>query len=557
VSALAAAKAALDAGRRTEALSSLLAAWRATRAPELAALVERLGAELAPTGKLPYGDPKAKLKDRLAAWIDAARAQDPTVLSPLLASLIDEKSAEAMQRLEALAGWDADPRIASTLAALVEKPPFQATSTRPFWKRAFETLRAHADPRARARLAAMDGRFLATLGGAASMAEVLEGMTRRTVAARDEQLPSLVRTLDDHERAQVAAIEAALATTAPAQRRDARAVSADELLAAVYANPDDDGARQVLADALQEIGDPRGEFIALQLSGPDGGDPKREKTLYKKHWKEWLGAAGKILKQDSIVFERGFLVEGVIHPRSNGDTRAAIGAPEWSTARRLRVNDGVPVFPPVDFETHPVLRGLRVYEGCSFPGAAAIATDSVPRPLEVLRVVRRYNDGLGGSSELPPKVARALSDAPALPHLRVLAIGGSVNGATLAEWSIVDRLEQLEFWDGWAALVPIQRRAPERLASLVLSTNSYNGLAEIRRSASGLDALTIRVGATANAWGYASMRLRQNVALLAGARLSTVRVPAAAATDEAFMAALRALDPGEIIFERNEDKDTR
>ena len=39
----------------------------------------------------------------------------------------------------------------------------------------------------------------------------------------------------------------------------------ESLFAAVYARPADDGARQVLADALQELGDPRGEFISLQL----------------------------------------------------------------------------------------------------------------------------------------------------------------------------------------------------------------------------------------------------------------------------------------------------
>ena len=39
----------------------------------------------------------------------------------------------------------------------------------------------------------------------------------------------------------------------------------DALYAAVYAAPDSDGPREVLADALQEMSDPRGEFIALQL----------------------------------------------------------------------------------------------------------------------------------------------------------------------------------------------------------------------------------------------------------------------------------------------------
>ena len=39
----------------------------------------------------------------------------------------------------------------------------------------------------------------------------------------------------------------------------------DALYAAVFAAPADDGPRLVLADALQEAGDPRGEFLSLAL----------------------------------------------------------------------------------------------------------------------------------------------------------------------------------------------------------------------------------------------------------------------------------------------------
>lgn len=561
VSPLAVARAGIEDGRHEEALAALLQSWRETRAPEVAALVETLGAalgaRLAPTGAQPFSDPKAKQRDRLAAWIEAARARRPAILSSLLANLIDGKSGEALQRLEALAGWDADPRVASTLAALVEKPPFQAGSTRPFWTRAFQTLREHADPRARARLAAMEGKFLATLGGAASMAAVLEGMARRAVADLDEQLPGLTRALDDGERAAVAAIEAALAAApvAPQTSKSRAAATIAELYAVVYANPDDDGARQVLADALQEIGDPRGELIALQLSGPASADPKREKALYKKHVKEWLGAAGKILKQDSIVFERGFLAEGVIHPRSNGDARNAVGAPEWSTARRLRVNDGVPAFPPIEFETHPVLRGLRLFDNVSYRGATAIVTDGVERPLEVLRVARRYNDGLGQGvgAALPPELVRAFFEAPALPRLRVLGLGGALAPETLqaiTEAPLLDRLEELELDDGWRTVGPIQRRAPARLRRLVVARGGYRGDAELTRSdATGrLDELRIAT-AQPNQWSYASNQLTAAMAQLRGATLSRVRLPAMARDDQRFMTALEAVAPGEIVFD--------
>ncbi|MBA2541405.1 MAG: TIGR02996 domain-containing protein [Deltaproteobacteria bacterium] len=57
--------------------------------------------------------------------------------------------------------------------------------------------------------------------------------------------------------------------------------NAAELFAAVYASPDDDGPRSVLADLLQEQGDPRGEFIALQLAREE--DPARESAAEAEH----------------------------------------------------------------------------------------------------------------------------------------------------------------------------------------------------------------------------------------------------------------------------------
>ena len=44
--------------------------------------------------------------------------------------------------------------------------------------------------------------------------------------------------------------------------------SIEQLFAEVYANPDDDQVRRVLADALLATGDPRGELILFQLE-PD------------------------------------------------------------------------------------------------------------------------------------------------------------------------------------------------------------------------------------------------------------------------------------------------
>jgi uncharacterized protein (TIGR02996 family) len=70
----------------------------------------------------------------------------------------------------------------------------------------------------------------------------------------------------------------------------------DVLLQRVIAAPDDLHARQVYADALHEQGDPRGEFIQLQLQAEalSPGDPNRAKAeraaakIEKAHRRAWL-----------------------------------------------------------------------------------------------------------------------------------------------------------------------------------------------------------------------------------------------------------------------------
>lgn len=85
----------------------------------------------------------------------------------------------------------------------------------------------------------------------------------------------------------------------------------EALLRQIGANRDDDAPRAVYADMLQQRGDPRGEFIQLQLLAaqrkltPD--ERKRHNALLKEHKQRWLGPfAGTSGDQ---IFERGFLVE--------------------------------------------------------------------------------------------------------------------------------------------------------------------------------------------------------------------------------------------------------
>lgn len=85
--------------------------------------------------------------------------------------------------------------------------------------------------------------------------------------------------------------------------------NAERLWQAVYDAPDDDAPREVLSDFLQEQGDPRGEFIALQLREHRGeatdADIARAQALTKEHGKAWLGPLRPIVSRAEM--RRGFL----------------------------------------------------------------------------------------------------------------------------------------------------------------------------------------------------------------------------------------------------------
>jgi uncharacterized protein (TIGR02996 family) len=71
----------------------------------------------------------------------------------------------------------------------------------------------------------------------------------------------------------------------------------DALEAALAENPDDLATHMAYADWLSDQGDPRGEFIQVQLALEDPKVPaakrknlqKKEKALFKKHGRDWLG----------------------------------------------------------------------------------------------------------------------------------------------------------------------------------------------------------------------------------------------------------------------------
>jgi uncharacterized protein (TIGR02996 family) len=94
-------------------------------------------------------------------------------------------------------------------------------------------------------------------------------------------------------------------------------MTSDELAfrRAVIDNPADDLPRLVFADWLDERGDPRGEFIRVQVELARGPAPARfadledrERELIYRHRSTWLGHLDRDWRGDA-VFERGFVAE--------------------------------------------------------------------------------------------------------------------------------------------------------------------------------------------------------------------------------------------------------
>lgn len=110
----------------------------------------------------------------------------------------------------------------------------------------------------------------------------------------------------------------------------------DALFAAVYANPYADAPRAVLADHLLEAGDPRGEFITLQLAKQRGAlshaATRRERQLLEAYEQVWLGQLAHVVMPMTTEWERGFLLSA--QARLHGET---VGDPRWGTVMRLRL----------------------------------------------------------------------------------------------------------------------------------------------------------------------------------------------------------------------------
>ncbi len=324
---LAAARAAAAKSDWAKALTALLAAWRETPAPQIADAIEAISARACAGMEAPTAT-TAKLRN--AAWDALAMTGEPVAMGMLCATVDATKgNGETLARLELLLPHGPDPRLSRKICDWVETPIYNVTvsRTQKFWKRIWPLLAEVGDPRILSRARGFASKWTKNRELNAPEKPMLAKKLAKVMPALEAAYgaaPILARA-DVELCAALAGTEA----TAPGRTTLAKARTEAELLAAIYAAPDDDGPRIVYGDWLQERGDPRGEFIALQIAKAHGkltkDQARREKDLLAEYVAKWIPPLP--INKTGVKFERGFLVEGE-SPEWFGDD------PAWATVRR-------------------------------------------------------------------------------------------------------------------------------------------------------------------------------------------------------------------------------
>jgi uncharacterized protein (TIGR02996 family) len=372
---------------------------------------------------LAAGDPLEQLRE---LWLRSPAAEIAEAMETVavvdLAEVATGNAIEALVRLRKVDSKP-DPRVAAQFVRWLAAPPWHATGAKPFYTELFKRLRAIGDPRGIAGLAKAK----------TAMQRVVKGKTMRGwLVEKIDEAREALRALHPKGVPALPSGDAKLVTTAAKALKhylvrpkplSKMASAAAELLAAIRANPADDGARQVYADVLAEKNDPRGMFITMQLARagrvPTRKEYNQEVSLLSKHLREWLGSlanvAGSLARSDlevgpeprmSTRFERGFLT-GFDVSGSRKKITAIAAHPDFATVEELCLyTDGDLV---LRAQTLPALVDLTL-----------LAKDlhvALERPfakqLVTLRLIARNRGGA-----FPDDVARCA----ALPGLRKLVL---------------------------------------------------------------------------------------------------------------------------------------
>jgi uncharacterized protein (TIGR02996 family) len=202
--------------------------------------------------------------------------------------------------------------------------------------------------------------------------------------------------------------------------------TAEDFLQEIAARPDDDALKGVYADWLLEQGDPRGEFIALQLKGQRSDEERsREATLIKQYADRWIPDEIFInLERTSLEFEKGLLAGCRFIGRSESSLQASIAHVVWSTVKRISSA------PAVLIHSCPRIEQLVDVDEYTVEELAAKG-----RPFNALSVL-----GVHMSAHAPLERAFASSVFPAVRELRLGLTRGAPRPLSPAE--LLDEMVQ-------------------------------------------------------------------------------------------------------------------
>lgn len=386
---LGAALSAFEQGNRETALESAIEAWRETRDPRVAELVDRLAGKSEPL----VG---ATLAKQLAAWKAALAGGRAVDLGRMLAAPWPGKWQSTEPLIDVLLAWPPDPRVARALTSLYVDRPWRSLTVGGFYRKILDGIVHLGDERSLSRM---------------KEAPVLE----ESFAARRVPLST--------EEA-----EALLALEKLLPREDGKTF--EDYVNAIRAAPDDLALRNVFADWLVERGDPRGELMALQLSRREGrtSAPDRERKLIEKHGGEWAGELGKRFDPKCLVFEDGFFAGGILSYVRSDELASLLADPAWDFVRVLEPNEGIAL--STLLARVPRLRALHL---ASLRAALALANGG-PRAIEELSF--RWDWLPEGQDPAP---LHRLDDLPALRALHV----GTERWRALLDAPVLARIERL------------------------------------------------------------------------------------------------------------------
>ncbi|MCP3097783.1 TIGR02996 domain-containing protein [Myxococcus sp. K15C18031901] len=365
-----------------EAFGAVLDAWRECRAPELVLFAQEFEARL-----------DSKQSGRQGESAAARRAARD--LAGRLGAQGNPREVEA--QLDALIGFLPDPRFIPGLLAIARLPLAQEPQR---VSKLCAALRHVGPPFDVGPLEALDARMRSEAWASAARLSFVIRLGRDWVP----------RELDAEARELLAALRETLRVR---EEQESRSASIrEQWLPRVYANPEDDGVRLVLADQLLETGDPLGEFIVLQCAPTP--DEARIGELLATHVRSWELPLGDHIERGATRFERGLPV-AVRMSREAARLIPTEPGPAWSTVREI---DWAAVHwsaAHAQWLAHPHLRGVTRMRRVDLFWARLMGQPPSVRRLEVCGPVGPRVSG----AQAPADVFDRLAQLPSLSWLEL------------------------------------------------------------------------------------------------------------------------------------------